>query len=67
VRLDGHAKKPTRPFAWPILAALLVAYVVAEIVFNLELVRTVAQAEIDRQRLDELFRVGIACLRHLIP
>ena len=60
VRLDGHAKKPTRPFAWPILATLLVAYVVAEIVFNLELVRTVAQAEIDRQRLDELVQFGKA-------
>jgi hypothetical protein len=60
VRLGLRANSPTRPFAWPILAALLVAYVVAEIVFNLELVRTVAQAEIDRQRLDELVQFGKA-------
>gem|GEM_PF-5931390 len=50
----------SRPFAWPMVAALLVAYVVAEIVFNLELVHTVAQAEIDRARLDELIRFGKA-------
>ena len=49
-----------RPFAWPVLAAILVAYVVAEIVFNLELVQTVAQPTVDRERLDDLVRFGKA-------
>lgn len=50
----------SRPFAWPVLAAILVAYVVAEIVFNLELVQTVAQPTIDQERLDDLVRFGKA-------
>jgi len=49
-----------RPFAWPVLAAILVAYVVAEIVFNLEIVQTVAQPTVDRARLDDLVRFGKA-------
>ena len=50
----------SRPFAWPVLAGILVAYVVAEIVFNLEIVRTVAQPAVDRERLDDLVRFGKA-------
>ena len=60
MKFGARAGSFSRPFAWPVIAALLVAYVVAEIVFNLELVRTVAQAEVDRERLDELIRFGKA-------
>lgn len=57
---SGRGTNLSRPFAWPVLAAILVAYVVAEIVFNLELVQTMAQPAIDRERLDDLVRFGKA-------
>lgn len=60
VKASSRAVGMARPFAWPVLAAILVAYVVAEIVFNLELVQTVAQPAIDRERLDDLVRFGKA-------
>lgn len=49
-----------RPFAWPVVAALLAAYVVAEAAFNLHLVETVAAANPDPDRLDSLTALGKA-------
>jgi hypothetical protein len=60
LKSSGRRASLARPFAWPVIAAILVAYVVAEIVFNLELVATVAQPAVDRERLDELVNFGKA-------
>jgi hypothetical protein len=49
-----------RPFAWPMMAALLALYVVAETVFNLNLIDAVSAAEPDRARLDDLVIFGKA-------
>lgn len=53
-----NASPANRNFAWPLLAALLALYVVAEAAFNLHLVDTVAAAEIDPDRLDTLTTFG---------
>ncbi len=58
--VDLRTSPRHRPFAWPVIAALLAAYIAAEIAFNLELVHTVAQADIDRARLDRLVQFGKA-------
>jgi hypothetical protein len=47
-----------RPFAWPVLATALTLYVAAEYLFNLELVETVAAAEIEPGRIDDLAVFG---------
>jgi hypothetical protein len=49
-----------RPFAWPTMAAMLALYVVAEAIFNLNLVDAVSAAEPDRARLDDLVSFGKA-------
>lgn len=49
-----------RPFAWPMMAALLALYVGAETVFNLNLIDAVSAAEPDRARLDDLVVFGKA-------
>jgi hypothetical protein len=49
-----------RPFAWPMMAALLALYVVAETIFNLSLIDAVSAAEPDRVRLDDLVIFGKA-------
>jgi hypothetical protein len=51
-------RPPGRPFAWPVLATALALYVAAEYLFNLELVDTVAAADIDPARIDDLTVFG---------
>lgn len=55
-----RARALDRPFAWPMMAALLALYVVAETVFNLNLIDAVSAAEPDRARLDDLVVFGKA-------
>jgi hypothetical protein len=64
MKIEGReaprARALDRPFAWPMMAALLALYVVAETVFNLNLIDAVSAAEPDRARLDDLVVFGKA-------
>jgi hypothetical protein len=55
-RASGSAL--ARPFAWPMVAAVLALYVAAETVFNLNLIDAASAAEPDRARLDDLVIFG---------
>ena len=48
------------PFAWPLVAAALAAFVLAEMLFNLELVDAMASPSIDPGRVDDLTVFGKA-------
>jgi hypothetical protein len=58
--MDRATATLARPFAWPIMAAVLALYVAAETIFNLNLVDAASAAEPDRARLDDLVVFGKA-------